>query len=62
VIMFVYCCTHLHRLQICSLCPLNQRLSSAWFCPSPRLGLLVATWVWRHLLLFHLRLRLLNFW
>jgi hypothetical protein len=25
------------------LCPLNRILSSARFCPSPRLGLLVAT-------------------
>jgi hypothetical protein len=29
VITFVYCCTHLHHLQIYSLCPLNRILSSA---------------------------------
>jgi hypothetical protein len=29
VIMFVYCCTHLHHLQICLLYPLNRILSLA---------------------------------
>jgi hypothetical protein len=44
------------------LCPLNLILFLAWFCPSLRLGLLALTRVWMHLLLFRLRLRLLNFW
>jgi hypothetical protein len=44
------------------LCPLNLILFLAWFCPSLRLGLLAATRAWMHLLLFRVRLRLLNFW
>jgi hypothetical protein len=44
------------------LYPLNLILFSAWFCPSLRLGLLALTRLWMHLLLFRLKLWLLNFW
>jgi hypothetical protein len=60
--MSICCCTHLLHLQIYLLYPLDLILFSAWFCPSLRLGLLALTQLWMHLLLFRLKLRLLNFW
>jgi hypothetical protein len=42
--------------------PLDLILFSPLSCPSLRLGLLVITQLWTHLLLSHLRLQLPSFW
>jgi hypothetical protein len=49
------------HLQICLLRPWGLTLFLAWFYPSLRLGLFALIQWWTHLLLFRLKLRLLNF-